>query len=132
MTFGAPVTALYAGLCGLLLLVLAGLVVNQRRVLKVGLRDGGHEPLTRAMRVQANFVEYVPLCLALMLLLEINGIPPRWLHMAGVLLVGSRLLHAWGFSQSSGESFGRMFGTLGTWVVLAGLAIGCLSISLPH
>jgi uncharacterized membrane protein YecN with MAPEG domain len=123
VTFGAPVTALYAGLCALLLLFLAGLVVNQRRISKVGLGDGGNEALARAMRVQANFVEYVPLSLVLMVVVEVNGIPAKWLHMAGVMLIGSRLLHAWGFSHSSGKSFGRMVGTLGTFIVLSALAV---------
>jgi len=128
VTFGAPVTALYAGLCALLLLLLAGLVVNQRRITKVGLGDGGNEALARAMRVQANFVEYVPMSLLLMAVVEVNGIPPKWLHMAGVVLIGSRLLHAWGFSHSSGESFGRMAGTLGTFIVLFALAVLALKV----
>jgi len=128
MTFGAPITALYAGLCALLLLLLALLVVNQRHISKVGLGDGGNEALARAMRVQANFVEYVPLSLVLMVVAEINGVPPKWLHMAGVVLIGSRLLHAWGLSHSSGKSFGRMAGTLGTFLVLFGLAVLALKI----
>lgn len=130
MIVGAPVTALYAGLCALLLLLLAALVVNQRRVFKVGLGDGGHEPLARAMRVQANFVEYVPLSLVLMLLLEINGLSAKWLHMAGVVLIGSRLLHAWGFSHSSGRSFGRMAGTVGTFGVLLVLSLIALRLAV--
>ncbi len=130
MIVGAPVSALYGGLCALLLLLLAGLVVNQRHALKVGLGDGGHEALARAMRVQANFVEYVPLALVLMLLLEINGIPAKWLHMAGVVLIGSRLLHAWGFSHSSGTSFGRMVGTIGTFGVLFVLAVLALKLAV--
>jgi uncharacterized membrane protein YecN with MAPEG domain len=125
---GAPVTALYAGLCGLLLLLLAGLVVNQRRIAKVGLGDGGNEALARSMRVQANFVEYVPAILLLLGLWEMNGAPNRLLHAAGLLLVISRILHAWGFSHSSGESFGRMIGTAGTWIVLTGLSIANLLV----
>lgn len=126
MTVGAPVTALYAGLCGLLLLLLAGLVVNQRRITRVGLGDGGKEVLARSMRVQANFVEYVPSIIILLGLWELNGAPHRLLHAAGLLLVISRVFHAWGFSHSSGESFGRMIGTAGTWIALTGLSIANL------
>lgn len=131
MTFGAPVTALYAGLCALLLLVLAGLVLKQRRIHKIGLGDGGVEQLARAMRVQANFVEYVPIALVLMLLAELNGMPVRWLHAAGVTLLVSRVLHAWGLSHSSGGSFGRMVGTTGTYAVLLALALLALKIAVP-
>lgn len=130
MIVGAPVTALYAGLCALLLLLLGALVVNQRRLLKVGLGDGGHEPLARSMRAQANFVEYVPMSLVLMLLLEINGLQVKWLHMAGVVLIGSRLLHAWGFSHSSGRSFGRSVGTAGTFGVLLTLSLLAIKLAM--
>ena len=128
VTVGAPVTALYAGLCGLLLLLLAGLVVNQRRITRVGLGDGGKEILARSMRVQANFVEYVPSIVVLLGLWELNGAPHRLLHAAGLLLVISRVFHAWGFSHSSGESFGRMVGTAGTWIALTGLSIANLMV----
>jgi uncharacterized membrane protein YecN with MAPEG domain len=117
---GVPqVTALYAGLLGLMLLFLSWRVTRLRRDEKIGIGDGGSKELARAIRVQANFVEYVGPAVALMLLLELNGFGARTIHVLGITLVAARVLHAYGLGGSGGYSFGRFWGTLVTWVVLA-------------
>ena len=120
------ITSLYAGLAGLMLLVLAWLVVRARRRFNVALGVGTEPDMERAVRVHANFVEYVPLALLLMALAEANGTPAVAVHAAGILLLASRLLHAWGLSSVSGRSFGRFYGTAGTWLVVLLLALGNL------
>ena len=57
------ITGIYAGLCGVLLLVLSYRVIQRRLAAKVGLGAGGDAELEQRMRVQANFIEYVPLTL---------------------------------------------------------------------
>lgn len=69
------VTPLYAALLGLLLLGLSLVVVRLRRKHRVPTGDGGHADLARAIRVQANFVEYVPLTLLLLFMLEMSRQP---------------------------------------------------------
>lgn len=130
MTIGAPIAALYAGLHALLLVVLSVLVSLVRRKQHISIGDGGDPLLMRAMRVQGNFVEYVPLALLLLLVLELNGVSPLWLNAAGSSLFASRLLHAWGLSRSSGRSFGRVAGMAGTWSVLLGLGLAGIWITL--
>ncbi len=120
------VTLLYAGLLGLQLLVLSWRVVSLRRRLRIGLGDGGNADLQRAVRVHGNFLEYTPIALLLIALLELNGLEPVWLHAAGVALLVFRSLHAFGLARSTGTSFGRFAGTLGTWVLLAALAVTAL------
>ncbi len=122
----APITSLYAALAALLYLGLAGLVVRARWATRTPLGVGADPRMERAVRVHANFVEYVPLILLLLLLAELNGLPGWALHAAGAVLVASRLLHAWGLSRHSARSFGRFYGTLGTWLVLLGLALALL------
>ena len=117
------ITAIYASLAGLLLLVLSFRVVRSRRKLSVGLGDGGQESLLRAQRAQANFTEYVPIALILLAVAESQVLTGWLLHTAGAILVLARLLHAWGLSQSSGRSFGRYWGTLLTWVVILALSL---------
>jgi hypothetical protein len=114
------VTPLYAAFLGLLLLVLAWNVVKQRRIHKVGLGDGGIPALSRAIRVHANFVEYVPLTLVLVLLVELQlqGAHLWVAHVLGGALLLGRVLHAIGLGASAGTSFGRMWGTLLTWLAL--------------
>lgn len=123
-----PITATIASLCGLLIIFLAYRVVVARRRAKVGIGDGGDQTLACAVRAHANFTEYVPLALILLAAWEINGGPRLGLWIAGGLLVVSRLIHAWGLSHRSGVSFGRFWGTAGTWLVILGLSVANLLV----
>ena len=118
------VTALYAGLCALLVIALAFKVVAFRRGKKVGLGTGGDKQGEIAVRTHANAVEYIPLALILMLIAEINGLSHLWLHCLGAALLFGRLLHAIGLSAGSGGYHpGRFIGTSLTWLVIIILAV---------
>ena len=122
MTVNTP-SIFYAGLLGLLLIALSINVVLARRKYRVRLGVGTDDGMQQAVRVQANFSEYVPLAIVLLVLCELTGMPLVAVHVAGILLVTSRLLHAWGLSHSPGRTFGRFYGTGGTWTVIAGLSL---------
>lgn len=126
----APITAVYAGLCALVILVLVGLVERQRFRHRVEFGDGGQIELARAIRAHANALENIPLALVLLLLWELAGAPPWGLHLAGVALVASRVLHGWGLNRSSGRSMGRAAGAVGSWMVIFGLALALLGHAL--
>src|SRR5690349_5735724 len=119
----APITAFFAGLLGLLMLILALRVVAVRRATAIGLGDGGNALLFSRIRIHANAAEYVPLALILMLILEINGGSARWLHVLGIALVVGRLAHVQGLSQSTGTSAGRFVGNVLTWSVIMAAAV---------
>lgn len=112
------ITPLYAGLLGLFYVGLSLRIPRLRMKHRVGLGDGGVPELARAVRVHANFAEYVPFCLLLLLLTEWLGYSPWFVHAMGCLLVAARLLHALGLSQNSGTSKGRFLGTVMTISVL--------------
>lgn len=116
------ITGFYAGLSGLLMLWLAWKVVQVRQRSNIGIGDGGNPDLQRAIRVHANFIEYVPLALIMLLILEVTGTPPGFVHIFGFTLFMSRVLHAHGLSGNSGYSKSRFYGTLGTWLTVAGMA----------
>jgi uncharacterized membrane protein YecN with MAPEG domain len=124
------VTSLYAALSAVMLIVLAGLVVRARWATRTALGTGSDPRMERAVRVHANFVEYVPMALLLLLLAELNGLAPAALHAAGTVLLVSRALHAWGLSRESARSFGRFWGTLGTWLTVLALAVTLLVTAL--
>jgi len=126
----APITALYAGLHALLLLGLVAPIVLARYRHGVGIGDGGHGDLQRAIRVHGNAVEYVPTVLILLLLFEMNGGPGWAAHLAGAGFFVSRCAHAWGLSHSSGRTLGRALGTLGTWLILVALALADIGLGL--
>ncbi len=106
------ITGFYAGLMGLMMMVLILRVALRRRKYKVGLGDGGIADLGQAIRVHGNFSEMVPMMLIVLGLLEINQIPPLYLHIFGALLVLTRLLHAHGITSSPNLSFGRKTGII--------------------
>jgi uncharacterized membrane protein YecN with MAPEG domain len=124
------VSLLFAGLHALLLLLLSARVSRWRYRAEAAFGDPGNGPLARAILVQANFIEYVPIGLVLLALLELAGLPSRWLWALGSLLLLARLLHAWGLSLHSGTSFGRYWGTALTWMVLMAMAIAAVWMAL--
>jgi uncharacterized membrane protein YecN with MAPEG domain len=116
----------YAGLNALIALVLALRVVRLRSTTKTDLGTGGHPALERAIRAHGNFIEYVPLILVLLLLLELSGLGAIWLHAMGIALTLGRILHAWSLSTNPGESFGRLSGIFLTWLTLLAALILCI------
>ncbi len=112
------ITAFWAGLIGLLGVVLSIRVVRLRRKLAVDLGDGGQEELVRATRVFGNFAEYTAICLIMIALLDMLA-GPRWLiHLCGAALLLGRAAHAWGITGSRGVSTGRVVGMVATWAVM--------------
>ena len=121
-----PISGLYAGLATILVITLAFVVIRQRQTLRVGIGDGGHESLARAIRVHANAVETLPLSLLLLVILEVNQASASSLHIFGGLLMLGRVLHAWGLSHKTGTSFGRFWGMVITLLVQCGLVVANL------
>lgn len=117
---------MYAALLGLLLIALSVNVVLARRRYRVRLGVGTEEGMQQAVRVQANFAEYVPFAVILLILAELTDMPAIAVHVAGIVLLTSRVLHAWGLSHSPGTTFGRFYGTAGTWLVIIGLSLWLL------
>jgi uncharacterized protein len=117
------ITALYAGILALLLTALAINVTVNRNKLKVMLGDGGNAQMLRMARIHGNSIEYVPIGLVLMGLYELDGGLPLALHIAGIALIVSRLLYAWGMWNTSEPGFGRVAGTSLTWLTVAALAV---------
>lgn len=124
------VTPLYAGLAGLLMLMLAARVVWVRYRKKVIFGDGDDVDLQRAIRVHGNSVEYVPLILILMAVAELGGAAPGMVHAVGSAMVGARILFALGLSRTSGSSAGRGIGIVLTWAALLAAAVLCLTVAL--
>ena len=120
------VTGLYAGILGLMLVVLLVRVVRLRMKNRVGLGDGDFPDLRQAIRVHGNFTETVPFALLILFLMEMSELPDLLLHGYGVLLVVLRLLHAQGLTQSATTSFGRFYGTLGTSILIATGSLICI------
>jgi uncharacterized membrane protein YecN with MAPEG domain len=117
------ITAIYAGLAGLLLQALASRVSQFRMRTGTGLGDDGDPAFRRAIRVHGNAVEWVLPALILLLVAELCRVDPVLLHVAGIALLVGRVLHALGLSAHTGYSIGRFAGTGITWLVVAVLSL---------
>ncbi|MBL25704.1 MAG: hypothetical protein CMM48_17615 [Rhodospirillaceae bacterium] len=110
------ITGLYAAILAILLVAASINVIRNRVKNEVDLGDGGKGVMLRAIRAQGNFIEYVPMALILMLLLELNRESATLLHGLGITLVVGRLLH---FYSIVGEKMPpRLAGMLCTFGVL--------------
>lgn len=103
-------TMLYAGALGIVFLILTARVIQQRGSSGIGLGDGGDTTLVRRIRGHSNFVEYVPLTLILIGLLETHGLNNLWLHVLGGALLVGRVLHGYAFAFSDHSPVGRSGG----------------------
>lgn len=120
----APVTALYLALAGILVVALAFNVSLRRRAYGIGLGTGERPQLAAAVRAHGNAVEYLPIAIGMLLVLELNGAPAWLLHGLGLLLLASRAAHAQGLLvHGGGVSPGRFFGALITWGAIAAAAL---------
>jgi uncharacterized membrane protein YecN with MAPEG domain len=95
-----PITALYAGLLGLVYVLLALPIGVLRFRTNVSLYDGGNQPLAVAIRRHANFFEWVPLALLLIAMLELNGASRLLVHGLGLALLLARILHPFGLDYA--------------------------------
>ncbi len=109
---------------GLLILMMLGLkmYVGARRG-QMKLPSGETNPeFNRATRVQLNAVEDVPVLMVGIAGLAMLGMPAWYIHMCGLVLFVSRILHAYGLAGSGGFSLGRAVGTMGTLLVFLAIA----------
>ena len=125
---GAPVfvTPLYAAILALWFLLLSVRVVRRRGAARVSLGDGDDVELRRAIRAHANFAEYVPLALLLLLAIELSRFSIYVVHAIGIALVIARLLHGYALAFTREFWFGRAVGIGLTFAVLLIEAILCL------
>jgi uncharacterized membrane protein YecN with MAPEG domain len=124
-----PITLATAGALGLVGLILALRVTMGRSKHNVIMGDGGNADMIVRMRTHANFVEYVPLMLVLLGLLELGGANRTALMVGAAVLVVARISHAIGMG---GPMALRVGGAMATYILLAAGSIYALKVTLPH
>jgi len=117
------VTPVYASLLALLFILLTVRVIKIRRELGIPLGDGRDPALQRAIGVQANFIEQVPLTLLLIAMAELNGLAAPWVHLLCLALCSGRALHAYGVSHIDEDYRFRVNGMALTFTALAASAL---------
>ncbi len=115
------VTALYAAILAALMIWLSIQVIKQRRKAQVKYADGGVDALTIARSAQGNAVDYIPVTLILMAMVEYNGASLWMIHACGIVFVLGRILHAKGILADRLK--GRISGMKMTFLVMAVLIV---------
>ena len=117
------ITGLYVALGLLLVVILAVRVVLRRRSAHIGIGDGGDSELRKRIRAHGNAIEYLPIGLLALLLLDLDGTNPAILHACGIALLVARVLHAIGLSRTDGISPERFLGIGLTLLTLLAMAV---------
>ena len=89
----APITALYAALLAIFLVVLGGLVVRMRIKERIAIGDGGNKAMLAAIRVHANAVENLVIFAPLVLIAQALTISSPITIFACALYFWSRAAH---------------------------------------
>lgn len=128
------IVSLYASLLTILLIGLSVNVIRIRKQKHIGLGDAGINALQRAIRAQANMIEYTPIFLILLGLAEQNGLNVYCLHICGLVYLLGRLLHAFALLKKeryenlrlvAGFEY-RIIGMMCTFSTLAALSLTLL------
>ena len=116
------VVPFYAAFLAILFVYLSIRTIGLRRSLKIGIGHANNEKMLRAMRVHANFSEYVPLSIILLSFVELHKAHDAILHGLCLLLVVSRCLHAYGVSQENEKFKFRVVGMTMTFSTILSCA----------
>ncbi len=114
-----PITALYAGIMVIFALALSFRAGGFRGKsgISVGLGEPVNMDLAERVRIHQNFLEYVPMAIILMGILETNGGNATFLHVFGVVLIVARIAHAVGLKHDNMGHPGRAIGAGGTALI---------------
>jgi len=115
------ISAIYASVCAFLISWLSLNVIKKRKKNKVGIGDGGNKELQISMAAQSNAIEYIPIALLLLFVLEYNEANLLTIHVMGVLLIVGRILHARG--MLSGNLKIRVLGMQFTIFTIISIAV---------
>jgi hypothetical protein len=124
------VTSVIASTLTIIFIKLSFTVIGLRKKNKIGLGNGGHDDLERAIRAQGNFAEYVPFGIILIACLELNGAPWWLVAIPGVTLIIGRLIHAVGINEPPPDFSKRVLGMKFTFNTLISLIVLNLGWSL--
>lgn len=123
------ISLLSAAVAALLNIWLAVRCGNARLKGKVVHGDGGDAALQRHMRAQANYVEYTPFALLLILLLDLTEQDGWLLGLTALAYFVARISHALGM-QADHAAKTRQVGIIATFVLLLGWSIWAALVAL--
>ena len=125
------VTPLFAAIFGLMYIALSINVVRLRLKKQVSLGTGDIDALEKEIRIHANFAEYVPFTLLLLILHEILTLSSSLVFWLGCLFLISRVCHVIGMKNGKDYLICRKLGMIGTFTVILIASLTTLWVYLP-
>lgn len=125
-----PITLTTASILTIMCLGLIVHVARGRFKHRVAMGDGGNPDLLVRMRTHANFIEYVPLLLMLMALLELAGANRIFLMAFGAALIVFRVMHVIGMPRRAPNVYraGGAGGSLLLMILAAGYGLALVAM----
>lgn len=128
------ITLIYAAMIAGLMAVLSTMAAMKRGATGVALGDGGNRELALSLRRFGNLSEYAAMAIIMLVLMEMAGVAPFWLHAYGIALVALRLLHPFilfdTMEASAGMKFGRFVAGAGTAALLVASGVALVVVGL--
>lgn len=121
----------YAAVLALMFILLSIGVIRIRRRRGVPLGTRRDIELLRAVRVHANFAEYVPFALLLLCFVEMES-PPQFVHTLALALIAGRFCHAYGVGREPEDFRFRVTGMAITFSVLAASALLIIAATIQR
>jgi uncharacterized membrane protein YecN with MAPEG domain len=120
------ITSFYTALSAIILIFLSIKIIQNRRASKIALGNQGDDFLHRKIRAHGNFIEYTPIFLIMLLLVEMAGLNKYFVHFFGIIFMVGRLTHAYGIMIAEVRAKNFLFRQAGmfcTFFCLSSLAL---------
>ncbi len=124
-----PITLLTAAAAAMLNIWLGYRIAQHRHEFKISVGDGGHEPLLRRMRAQANFIENAPFFLILLGGLELSGANRLGLAAVAAVFILARIAHPYGMDGGPLQRWRRV-GIMGSSLAIVVLTIWAIACAV--
>jgi uncharacterized membrane protein YecN with MAPEG domain len=120
------ITSFYTALSAIILIFLSIKIIQNRRASKIALGNQGDDFLHRKIRAHGNFIEYTPIFLIMLLLVEMAGLNKYFVHFFGIIFMVGRITHVYGIMIAEVRAKNFLFRQAGmfcTFFCLSSLAL---------
>ena len=120
------ITSFYTALSAIILIFLSIKIIQNRRSSKIVFGDEGDNFLQRKIRAHGNFIEYTPIFLIILILVEMDGLNKYFIHFFGIIFIAGRVSYAFGISIAEIKNRNFIFrqtGMFSTFFCLSSLAL---------
>ena len=120
------ITSFYTALSAIILIFLSIKIIQNRRSSKIAFGDEGDNFLQRKIRAHGNFIEYTPIFLIMLILVEMAGLNKYFIHFFGIIFIVGRALHDYGITIAEIRNKNFLFRQAGmfcTFFCLSSLAL---------